>query len=90
LTDFIRNIPVVSSLSSQGSKRPIITECDMESMEHWIDFEEFTAQYSHIKLHHNPASFKTSKTLHFVTDPSKPLEVYRIPPILSNILLFNR
>lgn len=39
---------------------------------------------SDVVVYHNSSNFKNIKTLQCINDPTKPIDTYRISPIISN------
>ncbi|KAJ3217012.1 hypothetical protein HDU67_008657 [Dinochytrium kinnereticum] len=53
-----------------------------DGTEFWVTFNDFCKSYRTIVIYHSPLSFKTVKTTQCIIDPTKPIDIVKVPPVL--------
>ncbi|KAI8609212.1 LD-carboxypeptidase-domain-containing protein [Chytriomyces sp. MP71] len=53
-----------------------------EGNEFTIPYSDFIKSHRYLILYHNPASFKSLRSIQNIIDPAKPVDLTRIPPVI--------
>ncbi|KAJ3033694.1 hypothetical protein HK097_004754, partial [Rhizophlyctis rosea] len=76
------SVRVKRSTDARGKVTEEVVDAGPDGTECWIGFAEFLKTFRHITIFHSQGSFKTMKSMQFITDAAKPNDSLRVPQLL--------